>query len=105
VAGETRQATSAPETERYVIIAGGDGYQTATVTGREAMEQAFVRAHWPDADFSKLSEDEQQTLACIQDEDEWAIDFQIGRTNFTVRYEDGWVSVYRLLDNLVGVYP
>jgi hypothetical protein len=91
--------------ERYVIIAGGDGYMTATVEGREAMEQAFVRAHWPDADFSNLSDDEKQTLDCIQDEDEWKIDFRLGRTDFHVSYEDGWVAVYRLTDDLVGVKP
>jgi len=91
-----------PEAERYVIIAGGDGYGTATVTGRDAMEKAFVRAHWPDADFAKLDEEQQRCLDYIRDEDEWEHQIDLGRVKFFARYECDWVEVIRLTDDLVG---
>ena len=95
--------TSNPNLERYVIVAGGDGYMTATITGREAMERAFVRAHWPDVDFTKpLDEEQQQTLGYVRDEDEWEFEPRMGRTRLIVRYEDGYVEVLRLTDDLVG---
>lgn len=91
--------------ERYTIIVGGDGYSTATVTGRAAMERAFVRSHWDNVDFINLTDEQRETLALVRDEDRWEIDPRIGRTALYVAYECDWVRVFRLTDDLPGSSP
>lgn len=90
------------KTESYIVIVGGDGYGTAIVHGREEMERAFVRAMWPDADFSKLDEEQLQVLAVVQDQDNWEIDGLLGRKKFIESYEDGWIEILRHTGNLFG---
>lgn len=90
------------DTTRWVIIAGGDGYQTATVTGVAAMELAFLRAHEPDATLENPGEFGKSLLEHIRDDGEWS-HCMGDRMHCEIRHEDGWVHVYRLTDDLVGV--
>jgi hypothetical protein len=99
------QETSAPESERYILITGGDGYGTVTVTGRETMERTFVRLHWPEADFANLSEEEKHCLDGIRDEDGWTFQPDFGRVHYGASYECDWVDVYRVTDTLTGFLP
>jgi len=96
-----RTVSSKLEVERFLIVTGGDGYATVTVEGREAMERAFVRAHWPSVDFDKpLNEEEQQTYDFVRDEEQWSCGMRGERECLNVSYEDGWVNVFRITDTL-----
>lgn len=91
--------------ERYILIAGGDGYTSMIVEGRAAMERAFLKLHWDPIDFISLTDEQRELLAVIRDEDEWATDALHGRISFDVKHEDGWVRVYRLVNPLPGFAP
>jgi hypothetical protein len=97
---EPNRSTEAINTERYVLIAGGDGYTSMIVEGRAAMERAFLNLHWDPIDFISLTDEQREMLGCIRDEDQWMMDALHGRIAFDVQHEDGWVKVFRLVNPL-----
>ena len=91
--------------EQYILIAGGDGYTSMVVDGREAMERAFLALHWDPMDFNDLTDEQRELLAVVRDENEWNTDALHGRIAFDVQHEDGWVRIYRLVNPLPGFAP
>lgn len=93
-------------TERWALIALGDGYETHIVEGREAMERKFLELHFgpprPATECSPAEIEQMESmLASLRDEDNWVHNYAIGPVAFTQDNEDGNVYVYLLTDEQV----
>lgn len=93
-------------TERWVLIALGDGYETHIAEGREAMERKFLELHFgPTRPAIEVTAAEmkcmESMLEALRDEDQWIRNYALGPVAYTAENEDGNVHVYRLTDEQV----
>lgn len=106
LAAEKRVAGVAPaqrhDDSRWLVASGPDGYHTRIVAGVEAMERAYMEAHFgptrPADECSPREVEEMEgMLSRLRNDDHW--DTMGGeRIRHQIDHEDGWVYVMRLTD-------
>lgn len=83
----------------YLVVAGGDGYETHIVTG-DTLEEMYLRMIFGDA--SQYPEDcsRDTLLEDLRDEDgHWESNWYHGPTRYRETFEDGYIEVIRMTPN------
>ena len=82
----------------YLVIGGGDGYETKVVTG-DKLEDAYLAMHFGEADKcpADIRED---FLEGLRDEDgHWESNWFYGPIRYSEDLEDGYISVVLMTPN------
>lgn len=82
----------------YLVIGGGDGYETKVVTG-DKLEDAYLSMHFGEAD--KCPADiRDDFLEALRDEDgHWESNWFYGPIRYSEDLEDGYISVILMTPN------
>lgn len=90
--------TSIFDTSRiYVLVSGGDGYETSIVSG-DKLEEAYLSMFYTDA--KNCPENERYSfLEALRDEDNWTHNYAIGPVCYSESLEDGSVQIILLSNN------
>jgi hypothetical protein len=83
----------------WLIAVGDDGMHSRLVIGWVALRRAWLDAHYSLVDHDNLDDQERETLALLDDEDEWVRDGRGDRFQLSVHYEGDWVRVTRVTDS------
>lgn len=88
---------------RWLIVAGGDGYETRIVEGWRCLEQAFLETHLgpresTSARAREQPEEEQALLLHLRDQRNWVMHHDLGRVSYSLALEDGAVEIIRLTE-------
>lgn len=84
-----------PETDRWLIRSGPEGYQARIVAGREALERAYVEMIFGEPTAANAEE-----LAIhidnLRDDENWVHGDGVGPVTYTSNFEDGWIEIARM---------
>lgn len=82
---------------QYLLVCGGDGYQTQIVTGPE-LDEAWIGLQFsPSTDCP--DDVRAAILEALHDEDNWQQCYEFGVTRFEEHFEDGYAEIILLTPN------
>ena len=85
----------------YLLIGGGDGYETHIVTG-DKLEEAYLAMHWGEVSNCPPNERENFLEALRDDDGHWEHNYALGPTRYREELEDGYVEVILLTPSAPG---
>lgn len=86
--------------DSWMLMSGPDGFDQRIVKGREAMERAYLEMIFGDLPpaLSRVNVEEMESwLTKLRDTGHWAHADGIGPIAYDESFEDGWISVVRLV--------
>jgi hypothetical protein len=84
----------------YLVIGGGDGYETCIVTG-DRLEDAYLRMIFGDETQYPTDCSRDDLLNDLRDDDgHWESNWYYGPTRYRKDFEDGYVEVIRLVTEI-----